>query len=195
MPGSLEISLEDTTPLDKASIQLHCTPGVLNYVHGQLGMPVPNRPGQALVESPRDLTALSDAELGNYLNFYGQWVSYIDYQLACANVERQSAESYLTYIQARVRIEIKSNPVVGKKTNQDKTDIMETNPKVLDAREKYMFWESTYQLTRSLRDSVQLLWDTISRRITQRGQEVDRMRRETNVAGVPAAARTSFMRR
>lgn len=189
MPGTLEIDLNETTTMEVADRRLHCTPGVLNYVHNQMGIPAPGRPGQTVVPLPEDLTSLTDEQLGNYLNIYGQWIGYIDYQLSYSATERQDAESYLTYIQARVRLEIKSRQGTDKRTVQDKNDIMETNPKVLEAKERYMFWESTYQLTKALRDGVQSAWDTVSRRITQRGQEVDRMRREINVAGIPAAAR------
>jgi hypothetical protein len=190
MPGSLEIDLDQPAPLANLTSTIHTVDNAFNYVHGQLQIPVPQKPSVLIVELPRDVTALNDDQLGNLMASYSQWISYIDYQLAIADGQREAAETYLTYIQARVRIEIKSRQGSEKRTVQDKNDIMETNDKVVAAKEKYVFWESTYRLTKSLRDSAQLAWDTISRRITQRGQEVDRTRRESNVAGVPAAART-----
>lgn len=191
MAGTLDaIQLDTPAKIESTSIQLHQSQGVVNYVHGTLGIPMLTKPGEVVTALPHDLTSLNDNALGDLLNIYGQWTGYIDYQLARADGERQSAEAYLSFIQARVRIEIKSRAGDKKPTTQDKNDIMETHPQVIDAREKYMFWESTYRLTKSIRDSVQLAWETVSRRITQRGQEVDRMRRETNVAGVPAVART-----
>lgn len=190
MAGTLgEIQLDSPAPPENAHVLLHRQQDVLNYVHGQLGVPQPYKPNESIIALPKDLTSLSDDQLGNYLNTLGQWVNYIDYQLSHADGERQSAEAYLTYIQARVRLAIKARTGEKKPTTQDKNDVMETNQQVIEAREKSMFWEATYRLTKSLRDGVQLAWDTISRRITQRGQEVDRFRREGHVAGMPSASR------
>jgi|SRR6267154_447122 len=190
MPGALEVQLDQIVPVANANVLLHRQQEVLNYVHTTLGIPQLTKPGLAISALPNDLTTLSDNDLGNLLSTLGQWVGYIDQQLANTDSERKSADAYLTFIQARVRIEIKQHSTEKRLTTQDKNDMMETNPTVVDAKDKSMFWESTYRLTKSLRDSVQLAWETVSRRITQRGQEVDRMRRETNVAGMPSAART-----
>lgn len=190
MAGSLEqISLDVVVPIESAEKELNRTQEVMHYVHNTLGIPVANQPGQSIVALPNDMTALRDEQLGDLLTVYGQWAAFIDYRLAIIDGERQTAESHLLYIQARIRIEIKARSGTEKKTVQDKNDIMETNPKVREASSKALFWESSYKLTKSIRDGVQLAWETVSRRITQRGQEVDRMRRETNVAGVATPTR------
>lgn len=195
MAGALgEVQLDAIVPVEQASQAFHREQEVLNYVHGTLGIPQFTRPSQVVSALPEDLTRLDDNQLGQLLNVLGQWVGYIDQQLANADSARNSADSYLTYIQARVRIEIKSRSE-KKLTSQEKNDIMETNPQVVDAKNKSMFWDAIYRLTKSLRDSVQLSWETASRRITQRGQEVDRMRRETNVAGIPANVGGAFRHR
>lgn len=195
MAGSLEqISLDTPVPIEHAEREFHRQNEVMNYVHNTLGVPVSAQPGNAIVALPPDLTSMKDDQLGDLLNVYGQWAAFIDYKLACIDGERQSAEAYLSYIEARIRIEIKAQGGTGKKTVQDKNDIMETNPKVIEARNKSLFWEATYRLTKSVRDGVQLAWETVSRRITQRGQEVDRMRRETNVAGSVVTPARTFRR-
>lgn len=193
MAGTLDtVDLETVASVNTAA-SLHQQQQVLNYVHGSLGIPQLQRPQAANPSLPSDITSLDDNQLGYQLSLCAQWVGYIDYQLAHANGERQQAEAYLNYVQARIRLAIKARGGEKKLTTKDKDDIMETNEEVIRAREKYMFWESTYQLTKSIRDNTQLAWETISRRITQRGQEVDRMRRENNVANVPVPGRT-FMR-
>jgi hypothetical protein len=190
MSGALEIQLDSMVPVADANVLLHRQNDVLNYVHGTMGIPQLTKPGRTIATLPEDLTTLSDDQLGDLLSVLGQWVGYIDQQLANTDGQRKSADAYLTFIQARARIEIKQRSTEKRMTTQDKNDMMETSPTVLDAKDKAMFWESTYRLTKSLRDSVQLAWETVSRRITQRGQEVDRMRRENNVAGIPSAVRT-----
>lgn len=194
MAGTLDnIVLDTPAPIETAERGFHRQNEVLQYVHTTLGIPISNQPGASIMALPSDLTSMRDEQLGDLLNSYGQWAAFIDYRLACVDGERQSAEAYLLYIQARIRIEIKARPGTEKRTVSDKNDIMETNQKVIEAKNKALFWEATYRLTKSVRDGVQLAWETVSRRITQRGQEVDRMRRETNVSGVTAPVR-SFRR-
>lgn len=195
MAGSLEpINLDQPVAIERAEKEFHRSTEVMQYVHNTLGVPVAVQPGSSIVALPPDLTNLQDNQLGDLLNCYGQWAAFIDYRLACVDGERQSAESYLLYIQARIRIEIKARAGTEKRTVQDKNDIMETNQQVIEAKNKSLFWEATYRLTKSVRDGVQLAWETVSRRITQRGQEVDRMRRETNVAGTVATPARTFRR-
>lgn len=194
MSGSLDrIELDEVAPIQKATEKLHQQQRVIDFVHTTLGIPQLGKPGDGVPVLPANITALDDNQLGHYLSIFAQWVGYIDYQLANADGQRQNAEAYLLYIQARVRIAIKGRSGEKKPTVQDKSDVMETNNEVIEAKEKYMFWESTYRLTKSLRDAVHLAWETVSRRITQRGQEVDRMKRESNVGNVPSMQRSNFM--
>ncbi len=194
MAGSLELSLDSVAPMESTREQFHQQQAVFNYVHGQLQIPQLGKPIGNLPVLPENLTSLDDNQLGYQLSVFAQWVGYIDYHLANVDGERQQANAFLTFVQARVRLAIKAKGGEKKLTTKDKDDVTETNPEVIDAMQKQMFWESSYRLTKAVRDSVHLGWETISRRITQRGQEIERMRRESNVAGVPVAA-TAFRRR
>jgi hypothetical protein len=145
---------------------------------------------------PQDLTELGDDELGDLLNNLSQYCGYAEYQLALASVARDEAEARLDYISARVRIGIKANHAElraegeGKLTEKDKNDLVETEPRVVAARSESLYADASYHLIKVIRDKTQRDWETVSRRITQRGQEVERMRREANVSHVPTAART-----
>jgi hypothetical protein len=143
---------------------------------------------------PPDITALDDGMLGQLLNDTSQWCSYLDFQLAQADASRKDAEATLDFVKARIRIAIKTNEEGKKFTVSDKNDIMTTDPRVIQAFSRSLYCDAVYQLTKAIRDKAQRNWETISRRITQRGQEVERMRRESNVAGVPAAAGRTFRR-
>lgn len=193
MAGSLDVQLDAVAPIDTTKVQLLQQQQVLNYVHGTLQIPQLAKPGGNMPALPDNLTSLDDNQLGYHLALFAQWVGYIDYHLANVDGQRQQAEEYLAYIKARIRIAIKAKGGEKKLTTRDKDDVMETHPEVIEAVQKQIFWESTYRLTKAIRDSIHLGWETISRRITQRGQEIERMRRETNVAGVPAMER-SFRR-
>jgi hypothetical protein len=69
-----------------------------------------------------------------------------------------------------------------------------TDPRFNEAKSRVLYTEAVYKLTKTIRDKAQRNWETISRRITQRGQEIDRMKRESNVAGVPIMAGRAFRR-
>lgn len=138
---------------------------------------------------PIDLTSLDDDELGDLLNNLSQYCGYIDVELSVAQIKLETAKAQYDFIYARVRVGVKAN-TEGKMTDRDRTDLVVTDPRVVRAQAAMLYAEATYRLTKNIRDQVQRNWDTVSRRITQRGQEIERMRRETNVAGVPAQGRT-----
>jgi hypothetical protein len=66
---------------------------------------------------------------------------------------------------------------------------MQTDPRVVDAQSKALYYEAIYRLTKAAMKNAQRNWDTISRRITQRGQAIERMKREQNVGSIPVQAR------
>lgn len=197
MAGTLgRVDLLEPAALEEAH-RLQVTPDATLAVQ-QMGIPAPTAPYGYTGEMPPDITSLDDDELGDLLNKVGQWVSFLDYKLSMADSERSSANAALEFTRARVRIALKVNASStreGKLTADDKKDIMNTDPRVLEAWSRDLYCESVYQILKSLRNKAQNSWDTVSRRITQRGQEVERMRREGSVAGVPATQGRVFNRR
>jgi hypothetical protein len=195
MAGSLaRVVLEPAATLEEGSAALNVTQQALAYIT-QSGLPLPSVSiTQYRGEMPPDITMLDDGTLGQLLNETGQWCSFLDFQLAQADANREDAKANLTFVKARIRIAIKNTEEGKKYTVQDKNDIMDTDPRVVAAQSRSLYCEAVYQLTKSIRDRAQRSWETVSRRITQRGQEVERMRRESNVAGIPATGRT-FNRR
>ena len=145
-------------------------------------------------EMPQDLTGLDDDDLGDLLNNLSQYTGYVESELAQAQAKLDSAKAQFEFTYARVRIGVKLS-VEGRLTDRDKTDLVITDPRVVEAQAKVLFTESIYRLTRTIRDQAQRNWETVSRRITQRGQEVERMKREHNVAGIQAPQTGRFFRR
>jgi hypothetical protein len=140
---------------------------------------------------PESITRVDDNALGDLLNTAGQWCGYIESELAQMRAMRDDAEGKLDALKASVRIAIKAQ-AEHKLTNSDKDDLVTTDPRVIDAQAALLFHQAKYEYTKVLANNAQRDWDTISRRITQRGQEVDRMKRETNIGNTPI--RSTFMR-
>lgn len=142
-------------------------------------------------EMPSDITTLTDEELGNYLNKLSEWTNFIEYRLKEAAVSMEDERNVYEYIRARVRIEIKSNKEeLGRITEGDKNDLVIAETRVRDAIFRKTYSEALHELILAIRNGSQRNWETVSRRITQRGQDVQRQSRLSNVAGVPVASRT-----
>lgn len=161
------------------------------------GLDLPERPKlemNELWETLDNLTQLDDVRLGDLLNKMGNFCSYVDGQLAVADVEREEAQARYDFITARIRMALKEDTDGRKLTVSDKSDIALTRDEVKDAKEQLMNKEAVYKYTRTVRDKAQRAFDTVSRRITQRGQEIERMKREGNVGAVPVTGHHQFRR-
>lgn len=197
MPGALgRLDLRPPEDIERGKALLTTPPGAaLEYLHSRgLDLAAPPRSGYK-GEMPAVLTSLDDEMLGNLLNDLSAWCAFVESELARATTERDAATEHLDFVRARVRLGLKLDEDGKKLTVQDKNDRVETDPRVVEAASRELYIESVYTLTRVIRDRAQRDWDTVSRRITQRGQEVERFKREANVAGIPVTGSRSFVRR
>lgn len=173
---------------DEGMSQLDVYKDALSHVQSR-GICAPSLPGNNYRgEMPQDLTSMDDDELGDLLNNLSQYCGYVETELSGSQTKLDTAKAQYDFLYARVRVGVKAS-VEGKMTDRDRTDLVITDPRIVTAQRNALYAEAVYRLTRNVRDQVQRNWDTVSRRITQRGQEVERMRRENNVAGVPSSAR------
>jgi hypothetical protein len=184
-------SLEDGT--QKLNVFNHALQTVLNAVGG----PLPGPPANGFRgEMPDQITMIDDEALGNLLNNLSQWCGFLEVEYAKARTQRDQASAMLDFVKARVRIGLKTDPETGRKmTVSDKNDLVETDERVIDATSQMLYIETVYSLTKVLYDKAQRDWETASRRITQRGQSIDRGRRENSVGGFqPGQGRSPFRR-
>lgn len=132
---------------------------------------------------PADITSITDNQLGELLNNLSQYLGFVEFKLVEAGTEKSEAESQREFIRARVRMNVRGS---GERlTAQDKTDAVETDERVLAAERKVLYTTGYWEMLRVVRNNVQKNWETVSRRITQRGQEIDRQVRGHNVGNVP----------
>ena len=132
---------------------------------------------------PPDITTLSDDELGDLLNNLSQYLGFVEFKLVEAEMEKAEAESQKEFIRARVRMNVKGSG--ERMTAQDKTDVVEVDDRVLAAERKVLYTTGYYDMLKVVRNNVQKNWETASRRITQRGQAIERQVRGHNVSNVP----------
>lgn len=141
------------------------------------------------VEMPDDLHSIDDNQLGDLLFKLANVTTDVDELLTRYKLERNEAEVRLELAKADTRIHVPEDLKV-----QDKNDLVIVNGRVVEAQGKFLLADAKYEITKVFRDGFQKKWETVSRRITQRGQEVDRGRRETNVVGVRNHNPVSFRR-
>ena len=151
-------------------------------------------PGDYKGEMPDDLASLDDEALGDLLNQLSRRCGFLDVELMKAAGLKKQSEVRLTKTMARVRLMLKVDEEGKKLTGPDKDDRVEVDPRVVEASRAEVYHYTFYSVLKGIRDEAQKNWETVSRRITQRGQEVNRMRRDVNVGGVPIQGRT-FVRR
>ena len=126
--------------------------------------------------------------MGVLLADSSQYVGYIEVELAKAEVEMNAAQAALDYVSARIRLTLRGlskEETRGRLSEKDKTDMVITEPRVVEAQKKADYWTAVYRILRAIRDRSQRDWESISRRITQRGQDIQRQVRQGSVAGAP----------
>jgi hypothetical protein len=161
---------------------------------GKKGIVHAGRPQGVTGELPADLSSLDDTKLGDLLNTLSRWCGYLDTEFTVAGANKKQAEIHLAKTMARVRLGLKVDSDGKKLTDQDKNDRVECDPRVVEASYKELFHYTIWSVIKGERDKAQKDWDTVSRFITLRGQDVNRTRREVNVAGTPLHGR-HFVRR
>jgi hypothetical protein len=173
--------------LQQEMARFYVSPAVLQDIHNR-GIRIPTQPASGYAgEMPADITSFDDEALGRLLNNISQYIGYVEGQLALIDMDRKSSTAAYEYLQARKRIEIKALPRddVGRLTERDKEDMMMTDPRVIEAQLRVLYDDYRFYIVKNIRDAAQRDWESVSRRITQRGQDVQRQTRTGNVAGVP----------
>ena len=139
------------------------------------GIVLPSIRGGYGGDMPPDITLLDDNQLGNLLNQLSEYAGYVESELAKAEIANNIAREQLEQLRALLRIGLKHYE--GKLTVQDKSDTVESDARIIELKKNYIYTDSVHKLTKTVLNRVQRNWDTVSRRITQRGQEVDRITR------------------
>jgi phospholipase/lecithinase/hemolysin len=136
-------------------------------------------------EIPNDLTTLTDDQLGWYMSMLSNWNAYVQTQLAMADIYLTGAKAKLEVIDAKLKIINKKDKEGRKLTNPERDDLVRSDRRYIEANAEVNEKEAIWRLTKAIANSAENAFATVSRRITQRGQELERDRRGTNVNSVP----------
>lgn len=134
-------------------------------------------------EIPSSLTSLTDDQLGTYMGLLTEWNNYVQTQLAEADTQLQEVKAILELTEAKLRILYTRDPDGKKRSNPERDDLMTADRRYVEARSQVIHWETVYKYIRAIANSAENSFSAISRRITQRGQEIDRSNRQGNTTG------------
>ncbi len=125
---------------------------------------------------PQNLPDLSDSDLGRYMGLLTEWNAYVQYQLAEASVHLSTVKSILEHVEAKLRIVYAYDDAEGgkKRSNPERDDHMTTDRRFMEAKSDVIYWETLHTSIRAIANSAEQAFAAVSRRITQRGQEIDR---------------------
>jgi hypothetical protein len=176
-----------TSPMDVEQIKQSLSVSDLAYqAVANRGFHFPTLPQQGYQGVlPTNLVNLDDNSLGELLQQISTWCGYADMELAKARAARNEAEEKMKGIMSRLRLAVKMASEGRKPSNPEMDDVVNSDPRVIDAKRNYLYTEAVFDYTKQLVDAAQRDWETVSRRITQRGQEVERNRRTEGVGNVP----------
>lgn len=130
---------------------------------------------------PPNLPELSDTELGTYMGLLTEWNNYVQDQLAQASVQFAKSKSILEHVEAKLRIAYQVDENDKKRSNPERDDYMTTDRRFVQAKSDVIYWDTLYTSIKAIANSAEQAFSAVSRRITQRGQEIDRNNRGGSV--------------
>jgi hypothetical protein len=118
------------------------------------------------------------------MGLLSEWNNYVQAQLAEASGCLSHAKAELELTEAKLRITYQRDPTEQKKrSNPERDDYVGTDPRYIQAKGEVLYWEKIYVFVRAIANAAEQSFAAVSRRITQRGQEIDRTNRTQGVTG------------
>jgi hypothetical protein len=133
---------------------------------------------------PTNLPDLDDTQLGHQMGLLSEWNNYVQQKLAEASVQLAKSKSIMEHVEAQLRIAYKIDDDTGKsRSNPERDDYMTCDSRFVKAKSEWLYWDSLYTAIRAVANSAEQAFAAVSRRITQRGQSIDRENRTGTTTG------------
>lgn len=132
---------------------------------------------------PHNLTDLNDNELGYWLGMVTEYQHYVNWCVAEAQMNRNSSTKELDMVSAKLRLSYKYDENGKKRTEQERDDMMTLDGRFVEAQSRALYYEGYHRFVQMIQKNADQTYNAISRRITQRGQDLERERRASNIQG------------
>lgn len=192
-----EISLEEASTLFNAAHEKVNASLAQKGFFGNVTPPMVRSPSGADVpyngQIPPDLTNLTDDGLGWYLGMLAGWMDYVEQELAKAHGAYTAATMKLEYIDARLYMAHKKDPADNKKRpEQERKAMVLVDRRYVEAQAEALYHETFYRHVKAISGAAEKNYASLSRRISQRQQDIERQKRNTSVGNMTGPA---FQRR
>lgn len=154
------------------------------------GFSIPHAPQQVLNgqvqpyrgEIPENISDLTDEQLAQYMNMLSLWLEYVGTQQTLADMAHKEAEAQLDFAEATIRLTYKTDEAGKKRTVQERDDMVHTDVRYIERKSTALYMESYMALVANRYRAASQHYKVVSRRITQRGQEIERGSRNEGAA-------------
>lgn len=132
---------------------------------------------------PADLTSLDDNGLGWYLGMLSVWQDYVSEQLAEAIAQKTIAENKLNMVEAHLLMVHKKDGE-KKRPEPERKAMVLTDRRYIEAQATAIYHETFYRYVNAIYKNADQNYTAISRRISQRQQDVERQKRTSGFGNV-----------
>lgn len=175
--------------LDEAIALLENLEATLTANLAAMGITEPQRPvfqtagGPAYCsgELPPNLTSMTDTELGDKLGELSAVMNYWGDQLALADNKNSIVKQQLEDVSSHLRLLYTTDAEGKKNTDQQRKDLMRCDRRFAQANARATYYQAFYTIIKAAHTKAEQSYAAVSRRITQRGQDVERDRRGATV--------------
>lgn len=144
---------------------------------------------------PPDLTQLNDQELGALMTILTQWLDYVGTQMTLTDMARTSAEEQRAFTEAKIKLTYKFDNEEKKRTVQERDAMVKVDRRYATVNRSFIYLDDLYGLIEGKYKAAKQSYAAVSRRVTQRGQEIERANRTDTVGSLPAAGSPLIPRR
>jgi hypothetical protein len=133
---------------------------------------------------PSDLTQIDDNGLGWYLGMLSGWLEYVQQQLAEASAGMTVANAKLEFANATLLMIHKKDHLDKKRPEPERKAMVLIDRRYVEAQAEAMYHETYYRYVNAIFKAADQNYTAVSRRITQRQQDIERQKRSTGVGNI-----------
>jgi hypothetical protein len=130
---------------------------------------------------PANLQDMTDNDLGFWLGLTTEYLHYVNWCLAEAQMNRNAAEKEMNMVSAKLFLSYKHDENGKKCIEKEREAKMEVDSRFVEAQSRALYFEGYHRFIQAIQKGAEQTYNAISRRITQRGQDLERDRRTGGV--------------
>ncbi len=136
---------------------------------------------------PRDISNLTDADLGEFLNQQTQWASYLETKLSEFQSYHTVLENELEFTTANIHTDYVKDETMNARKITERKELMKTDKRYISLNREKLKYEIVCNILKANLNAANNNWTNISRQITLKGQDEQRQFRTNNALNFVSA--------